>query len=228
MGAGGGASSSGPSPEVLGLAAFLAAVVGLGSLWILTSRRRRRGSAPAPVRTRAEVAATASDWTNVRLDDNDALPPWLRAIPQAEHDPAMPSELLFAIDPPHPDESAEAAPEEALPPRLTQTFLGPLEPGAMRLAVTAAQTDLLDQPSDLGVTLTTLSTGDEVEIQELEEPWVRVVTPLGSTGWLRTASLGVGGAPPEGTASDEPPAQPQPKRRAVKTPRRSRAPRPAT
>ena len=78
------------------------------------------------------------------------------------------------------------------------------------------------------MTLTTLIAGDEVEIQDLEEPWVRVVTPLGSTGWLRTASLGVGGPPPAETAPAEAPRQPEKKRRADKPPRRSRAPRPAT
>ena len=194
----GSAASTGPSPEVLGLAAFLAAAVGLVSLRILTGRRRRPKPAEALVRATANVPSSAGDWTNVRLDDNDALPSWLRAIAEPERAPMGSTAPIFALEP-----SESNAPVLPIDPahkpshraRLAQAFAQPVEPGAMRLAVTAAQADLLDQPSDLGVTLTNLIAGDEVEIQDLEEPWVRVVTPLGSTGWLRTTSLGVGGAP---------------------------------
>ena len=62
----------------------------------------------------------------------------------------------------------------------------------MRLAVTTDRAELLDQPSEVGVVLTTLIAGDEVEIQDLQDPWVRVLTPLGATGWISSASLGVG------------------------------------
>jgi hypothetical protein len=101
----------------------------------------------------------------------------------------------------------------------------------MRLAVTVGAAELLDQPSDLGVSLTTLVAGDEVEIKDLEEPWVRVVTAAGSTGWLRAATLGVGGPstePPQAEVPAETPAPPKPKRRGGPTPRRSRSARTAT
>ena len=190
MGAGAGASSTRPSPEVVGLASLLAAVAGLGTLWAFTRRRRRRPGPPGPAATRSGTAPAASGWTNVRLDDNDALPSWLRAIAEPERAPLQPGSPLFSMEPPP---RAEPAVEHAHPGRPVQTFAEPLQEGAMRLAVGAEQTELIDQPSDLGVVLTTLVAGDEVEIQDIEEPWVRVVTPLGSTGWLRTASLGVGG-----------------------------------
>jgi hypothetical protein len=208
---------------VLGLAAFLASVVGLGSLWLLIGRRRRRPSGPAA--TRSEAAPAVAGWTNVRLDDNEALPSWLRAIAEPERAP-LSSAPLFAPEPQH----GHPAPP-ARPARPAQTFAESLEAGAMRLVIAADQTELLDQPSDLGVVLTTLIAGDEVEIQDIEEPWVRVVTPLGSTGWLRTASLGVGGEPPDATAPEqqlEQPEQPEPKRRGARTPRRSRSARSAT
>ena len=244
-----GVPGRGPSPGVVGIAALLAAVVGLGSIWLLTRRRRRRPLAPGPVPTRVEVAPAAEGWTNVRLDDNDALPSWLRAIAEPERAP-LTAAPLFALEPSIPydpePEIEPAFPDEPEPDleqahghraRAAQTFGDSLDAGAMRLSVAADQTELLHHPDAFGVALTTLIAGDEVEILDIEEPWVRVVTPLGSTGWLRTASLGVGGAPPqdpmpaepaEPTAPTEPPESPKQKRRSVRTPRRSRSARPAT
>jgi hypothetical protein len=220
----GGASISRPTPEVVGLAAFLAAVVGLGSLWLLTRRRRRRPAAPNSVAATAEAAPSAAGWTNVRLDDNEALPSWLRAIAEPERPPLHPNKPLFSMEPP----PVEPASEREHADRPARTFAEPLEPGAMRLALTVDEAELLDQPSDLGVTLTTLIAGDEVEIKDLEEPWVRVVTPIGSTGWLRAESLGVGGPPSEEPVAVERPAQPEPKRRGTRTPRQNRSARSAT
>ena len=191
MGAGAGTSSTRPSPEVVGLAALLAAVAGLGTLWVFTRRRRRRPVSPGPVAPRAGTAPAAAGWTNVRLDDNEALPSWLRAIAEPERASLQPGSPTFSMEPPP---GVEPAVEHEHPARPAHTFAEPLQAGAMRLAVGADRTELIDQPSDLGVVLTTLVAGDEVEVQDIEEPWVRVLTPLGSTGWLRTASLGVGGA----------------------------------
>lgn len=221
-GGAGSATGSRPSPDGVGLAASLTAVVGLGWLWLRT-RLRRRSLAPAPITTRRETAPAAEGWTNVRLDDNEALPQGLRAIAEPEQAAAEPAAPMLAPELPGQN---ELAPEH--PVRPAEAFTGSLEPGAMRLAIAADQTELFDQPGELGVVLATLIAGDEVEIQDIQEPWVRVVTPLGSTGWLRTASLGVGGAPPEDQASGAPPEQHEPKRRGAKTPRRSRAARPAT
>lgn len=191
---------------------------------------------------RVEAAPTDAGWTNVRLDDNDALPSWLRAIPQVEHAPSVSDEPLFSMEPPVPsvlavdlERPAELAlPAELdLPARPAHTFAEPLEAGAMRLVVADDSTNLLDQPGDLGVVLTTLIAGDEVEIQDIEEPWVRVLTPIGSTGWLRSASLGFGGAPPDAALPEEPvPGEPQEpsksKRRGARQARRPRSARPAT
>lgn len=226
MGGADGAIGRGPSPEVVGLAAVLAAIVGLGSVWILT--RRRRPPAPAPVAARAAAAPAAETWTNLRLDDNEALPSWLRAIAEPERAPSSPSSPLFSMEPPRP---AELDLEHEHLARPARTFADSLEPGAMRLAIAADQTDLLDQPGDLGVVITTLIAGDEVEIEDIEEPWVRVMTPLGSTGWVRTETIGLGGAPPEEPMPAEPaPPQepPRPKRRGGRTPRPSRSARSAT
>ena len=74
---------------MLGFAAFLAAVVGLGSLWIFTRRRRQPADAAIPAAMKAKVAPATAGWTNVRLDDNDALPPWLRAIAEPERAPLV-------------------------------------------------------------------------------------------------------------------------------------------
>jgi len=104
----------------------------------------------------------------------------------------------------------------------------------MRLSVTVDRTKLLDGPSELGVVLATLIGGDEIEVQDLDEPWVRVLTPLGATGWIRSTSLGVGGAAPdtagagESTEPSESTESPEPKRRGFRLPRRSRDTRPAT
>ena len=130
---GGPTSSNGPAPEVLGLAA----VVGLGSVWLLTRRRRRRTTSPAPVAASVAAAPPDAGWTNVRLDDNDALPAWLRTIPQTEQASPASSEPLFAMEQPR---SSEPEVELAPPGRLAQTFLEPLPPGAMRLAVTTYET----------------------------------------------------------------------------------------
>ena len=136
----------------------------------------------------------------------------------------------------------EAEPEPELPARPPATFEQPLEAGAMRLAVGSHRTELLDQPGDFGVVLATLIAGDEVEIQDIEEPWLRVVTPLGTTGWLHSASLGVGGpadapvaaasAPgedvPNHTIEPQESAERPSKRRGPGRPRRSRSAGPAT
>jgi hypothetical protein len=186
-----GAASSGPSPDVLGLAAFLAAVVGLVSLRVLTRHRRRPRPVQALAGATTKDGSTAGAWTNVRLDDNDSLPSWLRAIAEPERAPMQPGLPRFSMEPPP---AVEPAWEHEGPPRPPQTFAEPLREGAMRLAIGATRTELIDQPSDHGVVVTTLIAGDEVEIHDIEEPWVRVMTPLGSTGWLRTTSLGVGGS----------------------------------
>lgn len=230
---------------MLGLAAFLAAIVGLGSLWIFARRRRQPAAATIPVAMKAKVAAATPGWTNVRLDDNEALPPWLRAIAEPERaplvvgaphfrraapleeEPFLQDEPLFKEEPLRQDEPLfkdeplrqdepllESPPVVAheQPARLALTFAEPLEAGAMRLSVTADQTELLDQPSDVGVVLAALVAGDEIEVQDLAEPWVRVLTPSGATGWIPSASLGVGGGPPPG-----------PKRRGIRLPGRSRS-----
>lgn len=194
---------------------------------------------------KAKVVAATPGWTNVRLDDNDALPPWLRSIAEPERaplvvgaphfrraapleeEPFLQDEPLYKEEPLLQDEpllrdepmlepepvldSASVAQHEPSA-RLAHSFVEPLEAGAMRLSVTADQTELLDQPSDVGVVLATLVAGDEVEVQDLAEPWVRVVTPSGATGWIPSASLGVGGGPP-----------PEPKRRGMRLPGRSRS-----
>ena len=72
---------------MLGLATALAAFVGIGSLWFFTRRRRRGPDEPVPVDMKAKVAAPTARWTNVRLDDNEALPPMLRAIAESERAP---------------------------------------------------------------------------------------------------------------------------------------------
>lgn len=278
-GGAGGVSSIRPTPEVLALAAFLAVSVGLGSLWLFTRRRRRRTDATVPAEMRSKVAPVAG-WTNVRLDDNDALPSWLRAIAEPERAPLTRATPIFSNEPLLDDEpvledeplrstapapqrepmsALEREPMSALEPmaaleplpalepmpaleplpalepalaaaepapiRFAHTFTEPLEAGAMRLAITADQTELLDEPSDGGVVLTTLIAGDEIEIQDMEERWVRVVTARGATGWLRSASLDVGGTSTDGTTSDRPP---ETKRRRFGLPGRSGNARPAT
>jgi hypothetical protein len=177
------AGGRGPSPEVLGIAVALAALVGLGTLWFLTRSRRRR-SPPLPSIVAARVQAMpplAERWTNVRLDDNEALPDWLRALAEPDRGP-------LAL--PQPERPTPPTPVLAPAPRPPRRFAEPLGEGTMRLLVGATGGDLLDQPSDeVGVLLTTLVEGDEVEIQDLADPWVRVLTSLGSSGWMRSEAL---------------------------------------
>jgi outer membrane biosynthesis protein TonB len=305
IGGAGGAGSVGPTPEVLGLATGLAAFVGLGSLWFFTRRRRRGQNESVPADMKSKVAPPAARWTNVRLDDNDALPPLLRAIAESERaplaggrrhfrspvdstaslledepvlddEPPSAYEPLSAYEPRLRDESPSSyqppswgspvgfdeshLPDEPLlpdepvlqdgslpvyvtPARLAQVFAEPLQEGGMRLTVTADETELLDQPGESGVLLSTLIFGDEIEVQDLEDQWVRVLTPLGATGWIPAASLGVGGGEPESNAPDapdspsdtaepaeptDPTEQPEPRRRGFRLPRRSGSTRPAT
>jgi hypothetical protein len=230
---GGSASSAGPSPELLGFAGFLAAVVGLGTLWVFTRRRRKPGPALTPVAARVQAAPPPREtWTNVRLDDNEALPSWLRldAAPeraQLAHMPPVTPMRPFE-PPPLPDAPlagvADAAPDAREPRR----FVEPMSDGALRLVVETPASALLDQPNEqVGVVLATLIAGDDVEVQDLEESWVRVTTPLGSSGWIRAESLGFAGEP---TAGAEPAAasrsDQQPiagRRRGLRLPRRSRS-----
>jgi len=241
-------SSTGPSPELLGVAFTSAALVGVGSLWFVFGRRRRRPPRPAPAVVNAAAPPPSEErWTNVRLDDNDALPPWLRALSEPERSPLPASAPLLLdermpLDEPGRVDLPVGEPEPELPARPPATFEQPLEAGAMRLAVGSHRTELLDQPGDFGVVLATLFAGDEVEIQDIAEPWLRVVTPLGTTGWLRSASLGVGGPGEASVAAAPAPAEDLPnhtiepqesaerpsKRRGPGRPRRSHSAGPAT
>lgn len=232
----------GPSPEVLGLATTLAAMVGLGFLWIvLRHRRRQPRPTPGPVAARvAAVPPLEERWTTASLDDNDALPVWLRALaeperaPLAPRDPAARTEPVFAHDLPATDEpyvpfEAQPAERATEPARAPVTFLEPIADGAMRLAVGSDESQLLDQPGDAGVALGTLRTGDEVEIEDIQEPWIRVVTPLGQHGWIRSDALGFGMPPAadastaarETTAPD--PSDAPTHRRGLRLPRRPRS-----
>ena len=140
----------------------------------------------------------------------------------------MPLDTASTLDEPLPEEVP--VPFQESPARSALAFAAPLEEGAMRLAITADETELLDQPGDVGVILGTLIFGDEVEIQDLEDPWVRVLTPLGATGWIPSASLGVGGGSPEETVPEPPedPPEPNEPRRRFRMPRRSGSTGPAT
>lgn len=252
----------GPSPELLGVATFSAAVVGLGFLWFVTGRRRRRPAQPSPAVAAARPPAPARErWTNVTLDDNDALPTWLRAVAEPERapydlgrpmfsaapDPAAAPLAAVTEQPEEWDPAPEMAPALDVPQRPPVTFTEPMADGVMRLALGGQPAELYGQPDDFSVVLTTLVPGDEVEIQDIEEPWIRVLTPMGATGWIRSASLGFGGAPAGGDAAgsdaaggppvqpaadgattlDEP-AGPDRKRGPLGTRRRSRSARSAT
>lgn len=233
----------GPSPEVLGLATTLAAMVGLGFMWIvLRHRRRQPRPTPGPVAARvAAVPPLEERWMTASLDDNDALPVWLRALaeperaPLAPRDSPPPREPSLAHDLPATDEPyvpfqaqpAEPAPD---PARAPVTFLEPIAEGGMRLAIGSDESELLDQPGDAGVALATLRAGDEVEILDIQEPWLRVVTPLGQHGWIRSDALGFG-APPAAdpgtadseTAAPDPTDAPSQRRRGLRLPRRPRS-----
>ena len=72
------------------------------------------------------------------------------------------------------------------------TFAEPVGPSAMRLVVRDPQCELYDKPeAGEASVLAELASGDEVEVLDLVEPWVRVQTPQGHAGWIRSASLGV-------------------------------------
>jgi hypothetical protein len=247
---GAGSISGGPSPGLLGLATFLAAMVGLGTLWVLTRRRRRRpGPALPPVAARVQAAPARNEtWTNVRLDDDEALPEWLRldgeperaqlahVPPRAPLPPFEPVPVAAAVVVDGAP-AAQADPAPGAPARAPQRFDRPLAEGAMRLALGARGSDLRDQPNEeVGVVLATLLGGDEVEIQDLEESWVRVLTPLGTSGWIRAESVGFGPPPGEQAAvaaassaspdgPEEPPRgqEPRARRHGLRLPRRTRS-----
>jgi hypothetical protein len=239
-GGAGATGSRGPSPGLLGLATFLAAVVGLATLWFLT-RSRRRAAALTPVAARVQAAPPQREaWLNAGLDDDAALPEWLRL--NGEPEPAqlahVPPRVPLPPFEPEPVPSDELEPHQAPALREPHHFADPIGDSGMRLIVEATGSALLDQPNqDVGVVLATLVAGDEVEVQDLEDPWVRVVTPVGATGWIRGESLGFGAPAPgeaavpaghepgveePGRSAHEPPAPPT-KRRGMRLPRRARS-----
>jgi SH3-like domain-containing protein len=60
----------------------------------------------------------------------------------------------------------------------------------MRLRVGRPGVELLAEPFQAEArVLAELGPGDEVEILELEDPWVKVQTPLGDSGWIDAAAL---------------------------------------
>jgi hypothetical protein len=210
----GATASSGPGPEAIGFGALAAGLVGLGFIRLLG--RRRRGDSLEPDRRAAVVAgaapvAAAGGWRNLSLDDDDRLPSLLRSKPQAgemhtaEWLPAAQAiEAPVPEAPPAEEYAADWRPaawpiqtpvpeaQPRLPARSPWTFREPVGATAMRLAVGYATVELLDEPNEgTGRAVAELVAGDEVEILELEGAWVSVVTPLGLSGWIPSAALGV-------------------------------------
>ena len=231
---------SGPSPELLGIATLLAALVGLGTVRLLFGRSRRNaGAPPAPVAARIHATQAPNEaWTNVRLDDTEALPEWLRLDAEPEraqlaHIPAISPITPFNAPEHRSPMPADTPPTSLEPDRGPQRFSEPVGDGAMRLAVGPRGSELLDHPSDeAGAVLATLVAGDEVEVQDVEEPWLLVATPLGATGWIRSESLALdapaanqGGSAGTAPAAQLPLSAPRHggKRRGPRVQRRSRS-----
>jgi hypothetical protein len=203
----GATASNGPGPDVLALGVGLAGILGLGWVRMLASRRRREADLePARLAAVAAQATVAKGWKDLALEDDEQLPRWLRAsgrrapletADRAERAAsAAPGEraaragLLDRVGPS--TETSAWTPPPLTPSRQPLKFAAPVGASAMRLVVTDSRCELYDQPdaNDAWV-LAELGAGDEVEILDIAEPWVKVETPLGHAGWIRSTSLGV-------------------------------------
>jgi len=98
------------------------------------------------------------------------------------------------------------------PARAPILFSGPIDELAERMRVRYDGVPLLDRPDDvLGRTLGELDGGDEVELLERGEIWVRVQTPKGLAGWVPSMTFARAAAVAEEEAEAVRPAiQPEP------------------
>jgi len=177
------AVSPGPIPLVAAVG-FVLGMLAYGA-WFLAGRRRQPAGNRdlamdlANLKNRAGVG-DRRDTNRQRVpDDEAAVPRWLRK--------SVREERVWTPPPPrHPP--AESA-------RLTR-FVEPASDSANRRAV-HARVALLNVPNEaLSTTITSIERGDEVEILQARDTWLRVRTATGDEGWIPSGALGTPGTRP--------------------------------
>jgi hypothetical protein len=151
--------------------------------WLRASGRQEPEDAPKP-----QFGCDPVDAPPTRAFD---------ALPAVERVPAIelpapdePALELPARDEPPVQLDPEAEARDQLGHRGPLTFAEPVGASAMRLRVGRPGVELLAEPFQAEArVLAELGPGDEVEILELEDPWVKVQTPLGDSGWIDAAAL---------------------------------------
>ena len=168
-----------PSPyPLVAVVGFVLGMLAYGA-WFLAGRRRQpvgnRDLAAdlANLRNRANVDDRhASDRRRVP-DDDAELPRWLR--------PSVRQERVWTPPPPRyaPAESSQAT-----------RFVAPASDSENRQAV-HARVALLNVPNEaLSTPITAIERGDEVEVLQARDAWLRVRTATGDEGWIQSSALG--------------------------------------
>ena len=169
--------SPGPIPLVAAVG-FVLGMLAYGA-WFLAGRRRQpvgnRDLAMdlANLRNRGNVDDRRDSNRQRVPDDEAATPRWLRK--------SVREERVWTPPPPrHP-------PAESPPPA---RFVAPDWDTANRKAV-HARTALLNVPNEaLSTPITDIERGDEVEILQARDTWLRVRTATGDEGWILSTAIG--------------------------------------
>ena len=157
----------------VGLAIVLAGLVGMAGI----VRRRRAPEVATPVEHPTVVAmAPESAVAAAAIDPEALMPRWRR-----------PSLLAARRNDPNRYGTADRAPMQFTPDTAPTTA----ELRIVRLAVVP----LLDRPDEvLGIQITDLVLGDEVQVTESTGPYWEVVCPDGERGWVHRTTLSLRGA----------------------------------
>jgi len=178
-GAAGAVRSLSPSPVPLVAAVgFVLGMLAYGA-WLIGSRRRQpvrnRDLAAdlANLRNRANVDDRLGSNRRRAPDDEAELPRWLR--------PSVRQERVWTPPPPR------YAPAQS--PQVTH-FVAPASDPENRQAV-HARVALLNVPNEaLSTPITSIERGDEVEVLQARDAWLRVRTAMGDEGWIQSSALG--------------------------------------
>jgi len=178
---GGAAAVRSVTPSPVPLVAAVGFVLGMLAYgaWFLAGRRRQ------PVGNRDLAADLANLRNRANVDDRRGanrqpvpadeaeLPRWLR--------PSVREERVWTPPPPRypPAESTQAT-----------RFVAPGWDSANRHAV-HARTALLNVPNEaLSTPITEIERGDEVEVLQARDEWLRVRTAIGDEGWILSSAIG--------------------------------------
>jgi hypothetical protein len=178
---GGAAAVRSLSSSSIPLVAAVGFVLGMMAygVWLLAGRRRQpvgnRDLAAdlANLRNRANVDDRRGASRQRVADDEAELPRWLR--------PSVREERVWTPAPPRYPQAESTQ---------STRFVAPGWDAANRHAV-HARTALLNVPNEaLSTPITAIERGDEVEILQARDAWLRVRTATGDEGWIQSSAIG--------------------------------------